>query len=141
MSRLAQVARRVKAISDAHLRDDIALRRGVRTRVSGGTYSAPAWDAEVQWTKKGRVSPATAPQERLSAGSLTEIREFYVVFTEGTSVPRDGQATPTTQHVYRLEWESGIAGVSDPVLMYLKGTPARSYRALSKFLTTTEGAL
>ena len=87
------------------------------------------------------MSPATAPQERLSAGSITEIREFYVVFTEGTAVPRDSQATPTTQHVYRLEWESGISGVSDPVLMYLKGMPARSYRAMAKFLVSTEGAL
>lgn len=141
MAVLDDVAREVKAISDAHLPDDIALRRGVRTRVSGGTYSAPVWDGSVQWTKKGRVSPATPPQERLSAGSITEIKDFFVVFTEGTAVPRDGQASATTQTVYRLEWTSGVPGVTDPVLMYLRGTPLRSYRALSKFLVSTEGAL
>lgn len=129
----------MRAFSDANLPDTVALRRGVRTRVSGGTYSAPVWDVAVLWTEPCRVSPASAPQEQLTAGSITEIRDFFVITREGVSVPKDEASGATTQNVYRLEWVHGITGVTSPFLLYLKGTPLRSYRMLSKFLCSAVG--
>jgi hypothetical protein len=127
----------MRAFSDANLPDTVVLRRGVRTRVSGGSYSAAVWDAGATWTEPCRVSPASAPQEKLSSGSIAEIRDFWVVTRHGVTIPKDESSGATTQNVYRLEWTHGITGVPSPFLLYYRGAPLRSYRMESKHLCSS----
>ena len=124
----------MRAFNEANLPDTVALRPGVKTFEPGGTGSKIVWSVlDPTWTEPARVSNANAPQERLSAGSITEIRDFWVVTREGVVVPQNSGTT-----FYRLEWVHGITGLVSPFLLYLKGTPLRSFRMLARFLCTSE---
>jgi hypothetical protein len=122
----------MRAFNDANLPDTIGLRSGTKTYGPGGSGSIVWASGDPTWTEPCRVSPASTPQEALSAGAITEVKDFWVVTREGVIVP---QNTGTT--FYRLEWVHGITGLTSPFMLYLRGTPLRSYRMLSKFLCTT----
>ena len=122
----------MRAFNDANLKDSIALRHGTRTYEPGGTLGPIEWDADPVWTEPARVSPASTPQERLTAGSISEVKDFWAIMREGVIVPSND-----ADDVYRLEWTHDITGLTNPFLLYLRGTPLRSYRMLSKFLCST----
>jgi hypothetical protein len=124
----------MKAFNDANLPDTIGLRSGTKTYGPGGSGSIVWAPGDPTWTEPCRVSPASTPQEALSAGAITEVKDFWVITREGVIVPQNSGTT-----FYRLEWQRDIN--ADPLpplfMLYLRGTPLRSYRMLSKFLCTT----
>jgi hypothetical protein len=122
----------LKALNDAHLPHTAKLFRGARTSEPGGTGSYIAWEPDPLWEEPARISPSSAPQEQLSAGSITNVDDVWLVTREGVSIPRN---TGTTY--YKINFEHDLTGVTNPLPLSLRGQPFRSYRALSKFLMTT----
>lgn len=127
----------MRAFNEANLPDSVALRHGSQVYEPGGTRGPVVWDLNPTWTEPCRVSPASPPQEQLTAGSLSEVKDFFLVTREGVAIPSNYVALDGTAHFYRLEWVHGITGLTSPFLLYLRGTPLRSYRMLSKFLCHT----
>lgn len=124
----------MRALSDANLPHTAALRTGTKTWEAGGTGAAIAWAGGDATALGGcRLSPASTPQENLSSGSITNLNEFWVVLPQSVSVPVNAAAT-----YYRLEVTHDIPGLPSPLLLYVKGTPFRSYEMLRKVLCTTE---
>jgi hypothetical protein len=122
----------MRAFNEANLPHTAGLRSG--TRDFSPTGSGITWSpGDPTWVEPCRVSPAIPPQERLSAGSITNINEFWVVLAQDVSVP----VNTSTTH-YRLEVTHTIPGLASPLMLYVKGTPYRSYEMLRKVLCTTE---
>lgn len=122
-----------RAENAASLTDTLGLRHGARTFGPGGVGGI-AWDGgDPTWVKPGRVSPAGAPQEKLTGGSLQDAQELVIVMAWDVSVPRS-----TGSDLYRLEWTHSIAGLTNPVLIYdIRPVELRTFRVLSKFIGTT----
>jgi len=124
----------MRAFNEANLPHTAGLRSGTKTFEPGGTGAAIVWaGGDPTWVDNCRLSPAAPPQERLSAGSVTNLNEFWVVLPQARSVPVN---TSTTY--YRLEVTHDIPGLVSPLPLYVKGTPFRSYEMLRKVLCTTE---
>lgn len=125
----------MRAENDANLPHSVVIEQGVVTFEPGGTRSGIVWAIEPVATEPCRISPASAPQERLSAGAITEIKLFYVVMRVGASVP---QNTADGLTFYRLRVTHDIAGFASPLTLYLVGTPGHSFEMERKVLCTTE---
>ena len=125
-----------RADNDASLVDTVGLRHGVNGYGPGGV-SGITWDGgDPTWTKPARVSPASAPQEQLTGGSLQDAQQLVIVMSWDETVPRNG--TPNPDDIYRLEWTHNIAGLTNPILIYdIRPVELRSFRVLAKFLGTT----
>jgi hypothetical protein len=99
----------------------------------GGTGGPIGWaTATVLATHAANVSPASAPQEQLSAGAITSIQHFFVTMPKAATVPSD---TGTTFH--RIRFVPTIPGIASPLYFYPIGTPVRSFKVLTKVLCTT----
>lgn len=133
---LSAVARRVKSMSDDALIHSVVVKQATRVRENGGTYTVNWAGASTVGTYDCRLSPATPPQERLSAGSVTEIKDFWVVTANTVAIPKDSGNT-----LYRLEVTHDLTNIATPIVLYHKGTPIRSFEGLRKHLCSTEGGL
>jgi hypothetical protein len=127
----------MRAFSDANLPHTAGLRQGTKTFEPGGTGGAIAWaGGDPTWAEPCRVSPASTPQERLSSGSDHEPER--VLGGDAAGRERATEHGGTVSTYYRLEVTHDIPGLTSPLMLYLKGTPSRSYEMLRKVLCTTE---
>ena len=121
----------MRAFNDANLPDTVALRHGTRTYEAGGTRGPIVWDGgDPMWTEPARVSPASAPQEQLTGGSVQDARELIAIMRDGVSIPRDDG-----DDFYRLEWTHTITGLASPFMLYdLRAVEVRTFRMMAKYL-------
>lgn len=123
----------MRAFSDANLPHSAAIQQGTRSFEAGGTGGKITWAADPVATEACRLSPASAPQESLTGGSVANVREFYVTMEHAAMVPADTAGTT----LYRLAVTHDMSGAPSPLYLYPVGTPVRSYEMLRKILTTT----
>src|SRR5215213_5099396 len=89
----------MQAFSDANLPHTAGLRQGTKTFEPGGTGGSIVWaGGDPTWVEPCRISPASVPQENLSAVSITNLNEFWVVMRQGAVMPQNVSNT-----YYRLE--------------------------------------
>lgn len=119
----------MRAFSEGNLPHRCNVELGTRTREQGGTYTTN-WTVE-QAAVPCRLSTVGTPAERLSAGSLAEIKEFEIVFPYGTWI----------NPARRLVITHAIPDLTSPLTLYPTGSPARTYEMQSAVLATTEGGL
>lgn len=117
----------LRALNAANLPHTCDVELGTRTRQPGGTYTTN-WTVE-QNDVPCRLATIGTPAERLSAGSLAEIKEFEVVFPYGTWVNPER----------RLVITHSIPDLASPLTLYVTGSPARTYEMQSAVIGTTEG--
>jgi hypothetical protein len=122
----------MRAFNDANLPHSAAIEQGTRTFEPGGTAGPITWNPVPLATEPCRISPASVPQEQMTAGSLTSVREFYVTMREGAAVPAD-----STNTFQRISVTHDRSGAPSPLRLYPIGTPVRSYEMLRKVLCTT----
>ena len=117
----------MRALSEANLPHSCDVQHGTRTREAGGTYTTN-WTVE-QNDVPCRLATIGTPAERLSAGSLREIKEFEVVFPYGTWINPER----------RLVITHDIPDLASPLTLYVSGSPARTSEMQSAVIGTTEG--
>lgn len=120
----------MQAFNEANLPHTCAVEAWGRVREPGGTYVTTWTPVSGQTALPCRMATVGTPDERLTSGTLAEVKEFRIDFAVSVQIPSANR---------RLVITHDIAGLTSPITLYVTGSLARTYEMQRTVLATTEG--